>query len=175
MKSFAIIFSILFLVSCNSETETTTTSENTSASADSMESEKAEDTSVKSYGEKITDEGVINMESLLAKLESTDSLECKVTGEITSTCSKKGCWMTINSPDGEEMRVTFKDYGFFVPVSDQEGKTAIMRGKAKIETTSVDMLRHYAEDAGKSAEEIAGITEDVTNLAFEADGVLIQD
>jgi len=130
---------------------------------------------VKSYGEKITYEGVIEMSALLEEMKGKESFECKVRGEITSTCVKKGCWMTIKSPEGEAMRVTFKDYGFFVPTSDQEGKKAIMRGTAKVETTTVEMLRHYAEDAGKSKEEIEKITEPETSLAFEADGVLIEE
>ena len=56
-----------------------------------------------------------------------------------------------------------------------EGKTAIMRGKASVETTTVADLRHYAEDAGKSADEIEAITEPITSLTFEADGVLIMN
>jgi hypothetical protein len=75
--------------------------------------------------------------------------------------------------DGEEMRVTFKDYGFFVPL-DAAGKTVIMEGKAYYDTTSVDMLRHYAEDAGESPEEIEKITEPKLELAFEATGVLLK-
>jgi len=69
--------------------------------------------------------------------------------------------------------VKFKDYGFFMPL-DASGNTAIMRGRAYKEETSVDELRHYAEDEGKSAEEIAAIVEPVTELKFMADGVIIQ-
>jgi hypothetical protein len=70
------------------------------------------------------------------------------------------------------MMVRFKDYGFFVP-KDCNGKTAIMNGVAYKEVVSVDMLRHYAEDAGKSKEEIMKITTPETRLSFEADGVMI--
>ncbi len=135
----------------------------------------AQDDAVKSYGEKISDENALDVSVLVEKLADVDSLECTVTGKISSTCTKKGCWMTIIMPEGDEMRVTFKDYGFFVPVSGQEGKTAVMRGKAQVSTTSVKMLRHFAEDAGKSEEEILKITEPITDIAFEADGVLIKD
>ncbi|MEL6969642.1 MAG: DUF4920 domain-containing protein, partial [Bacteroidota bacterium] len=48
-----------------------------------------------------------------------------------------------------------------------------MNGKAFYQTTSVDDLRHYAEDAGKSEEEIAAITEPKRELAFLADGVIL--
>jgi len=37
------------------------------------------------------------------------------------------------------------------------------------------LLRHYAEDAGKSEEEIMTITEPEYVLTFTADGVIIQE
>jgi hypothetical protein len=37
------------------------------------------------------------------------------------------------------------------------------------------MLKHYAEDAGKSEEEIAQITEPSYDLGFTADGVIIAE
>ena len=39
---------------------------------------------------------------------------------------------------------------------------------------SVADLKHYAEDAGKSPEEIAKITEPSIEFAFEANGVLLK-
>ena len=55
-----------------------------------------------------------------------------------------------------------------------EGKEAVFQGKAVKDVTDVDLLRHYAEDAGKSAEEIAAINEPETSWIFTADGVLIK-
>jgi hypothetical protein len=43
-----------------------------------------------------------------------------------------------------------------------------------MDTPAVEDLRHYAEDEGKSKEEIAKITEPLVELAFEAEGVIIQ-
>lgn len=73
---------------------------------------------------------------------------------------------------GEDMRVTFKDYGFFVP-KDLQGERVVMEGVLKRAITSVEELRHYAEDAGKSNEEIQAIQQSDTTYAFEAVGVLI--
>ena len=50
----------------------------------------------------------------------------------------------------------------------------IINGKAFVTETSVEELRHYAEDAGKSAEDIAAITEAEKTFAFEANGVLLK-
>ncbi|EIM78045.1 hypothetical protein A3SI_04442 [Nitritalea halalkaliphila LW7] len=71
------------------------------------------------------------------------------------------------------MRVTFKDYGFFVP-TDAHGAFVVMEGVGSIQTTDVATLRHYAEDAGASEEEIAKITADKEELSFEAHGVIVK-
>ena len=69
--------------------------------------------------------------------------------------------------------VRFKDYGFFVPKSGAEGKSAIVNGNISIDTLSVAQLRHYAEDAGKSKEEILSIVSPEITISFLADGVSI--
>ena len=51
----------------------------------------------------------------------------------------------------------------------------IINGKAFVTEVSVDEQRHYAEDAGKSTEEIAAITKPKRTLSFEADGVLLKE
>ena len=126
-----------------------------------------------SYGAQITAEGAITTADLMKNMASTDSLATKVECEIITSCTKKGCWMTVQLPDGDKMMVRFKDYGFFVPTHGLEGKRAVLQGYASKETTDVATLRHFAEDAGKSKEEIAKITEPETSLMFLADGVLI--
>lgn len=136
----------------------------------------ADGTEIQYFGEKITADGAITYDQLLAQLEKTDSVEnIKVKGLVDGVCQAKGCWMNIVSkedPTKESMFVKFKDYGFFMPL-DLEGEVVI-RGRAYKEETSVDELRHYAEDEGKTAEEIAAITEPITELKFMADGVVIQ-
>lgn len=95
-------------------------------------------------------------------------------GFITQTCAKKGCWMDVKMPEGDTMMVRFKDYGFFVPKEGVEDLRTVMRGTAKMDTISVDLLRHYAEDAGDTEDEIMQITEPRFVLEFIADGVLIE-
>ncbi len=129
----------------------------------------------KSYGAEIDNENAITVTELSEKLSANDELEAKVEGTINASCAAKGCWMTIQLSDGDEMRVTFKDYGFFVPTKGLNGKKAIIEGVAKRSVTDVATLQHYAEDAGKSEEEIAEITEPLEEVTFEANGVLIFD
>lgn len=124
------------------------------------------------FGEAITVDGAVTVEELLAMMVDSDSVNAKVMATATDVCAKKGCWMKVALPDSSEMRITFKDYGFFVP-KDIAGKQVIFEGYAKLDVTSVDDLRHFAEDAGKTPEEIAAITEDEKAIVFEATGVVI--
>lgn len=128
-----------------------------------------------SYGDAINADGAITMAEFEKVAADKDSLQAKITTEILHSCGKKGCWMDVKMADGSTMKVRFRDYGFFVPTKGLEGKLVVMQGRAKKDVTDVAMLQHYAEDAGKSKEEIAEITEPETSWTFEADGVLIKE
>tara|TARA_B100000941_G_C28345770_1_gene469137 strand:- start:146 stop:604 length:459 start_codon:yes stop_codon:yes gene_type:complete len=97
----------------------------------------------------------------------------QIKGEIISSCSKRGCWINIDIGDND-LFVKFKDYGFFVPTANLEGKSTIVNGKLSIDTLSVKTLRHYAEDEGKSKKEILAITEPQIKLSFLANGLIIE-
>ena len=127
------------------------------------------------YGAELSDGPVLSVSDLLTQLESADAVEnIKIEATVDAVCQSKGCWMNVSSEGAPEkpIFVKFKDYGFFVP-KDLAGSRVIMEGRAYKEETSVDELRHYAEDEGKSAEEIAAITEPVQELKFMATGVEI--
>lgn len=129
-----------------------------------------------SIGEVITADAaksIADMAEVYKAMHIGDTITTKMTGIVDAVCQKKGCWMKINLEDGEQVMVKFKDYGFFMP-KDIAGKEVVLNGKAFVNEVPVDELRHYAEDAGKSAEEIAAITESKTTLSFEADGVLLK-
>jgi hypothetical protein len=80
--------------------------------------------------------------------------------------------MTMDSGESGQMMVRFKDYGFFVP-KDISGREVVVHGKAYYQLTPVEDLRHYAEDAGQSPEEVAAITEPKQELHFLAEGVRV--
>ena len=118
----------------------------------------------------------ISFSSLLNKIETQDTVRTQLKAKVEGVCQVKGCWMNLVPTKGatadESIFVKFKDYAFFMPL-DLAGQNVIVDGIAYKEVTSVDELRHYAEDEGKSAEEIAKITEPVEELKFMADGVII--
>ena len=103
-----------------------------------------------------------------------DKKDVKIEGKILSSCPMKGCWMKIKA-DQDTILVRFKDYWFFVPKNGIEGGKAIVNGKISVEKLSVKQLRHYAEDAGKSQEEINLIKDPQVSLTFLADGVYIKN
>lgn len=126
-----------------------------------------------SFGAGFEADEVVLASALLASYDEqsiADTVSTTIRGTVDEVCQAKGCWMTIAAGDDAEMMVKFKDYGFFMP-KDISGREVIMNGIAFYEVTPVDELRHYAEDAGKTAEEIAMITEPKRELKFLADGV----
>jgi hypothetical protein len=126
------------------------------------------------FGEEITAEGIVSYEEFKSKLEASDTVKVKLAGNIDKTCTVKGCWMKVKVAENEEpMHITFKDYGFFVPKEGMENKATVFEGIAYMDTISVDMLRHYAEDEGLGLEEIEAIKEPEITVTFEASGVLI--
>ncbi|MSP69144.1 MAG: DUF4920 domain-containing protein [Bacteroidetes bacterium] len=127
----------------------------------------------KYFGDSIAQINPTKVADVKAKLGTKDSVEMQVEGKIVEVCQKKGCWMELQLDNSETMRVTFKDYAFFIP-KDAAGKTVIMEGYAYNDTTSVQMLRHYAEDGGESQAAIDKITEPEVAVVFEASGVIIK-
>lgn len=125
------------------------------------------------YGAELSSQDAISLGELYTKLDSNKEVEnVKVKAKVETVCQAKGCWMNLtdDAVADKSVFVKFQDYGFFVP-KDIAGYDVILEGKAYIEETSVDELRHYAEDEGKSKEEIAAITEPVEEIKFMATGV----
>lgn len=138
--------------------------------------EQQEIVSFDSFGDKITNEAAITSSEMLAKfsnLKVGDTINVKFASTIKEVCSKKGCWMKLPLNDTQEAMVTFKDYGFFMPL-DAKDNEVIVEGKAFVKETTVAELQHYAADAGKSKEEIAQITVPKKEFSFEANGVLMK-
>ena len=127
------------------------------------------------FGDSISVDGALSTDEMMKKfadLKEGDTIEVKFKSEINEVCQKKGCWMTLDLADDKEAFVKFKDYGFFVPKNAQD-KEVVVNGKAFVSIESVDVLKHYAKDAGKSQAAIDSITEPKVTYSFMADGVLI--
>jgi hypothetical protein len=162
-KVLLALLLVAFVFSCKNESRT------------EEKVQESQEIAFASFGDKIDAEGAIaasEMAERFNSLSAGDTLITKVSAKINEVCSNKGCWMKLDLGNNEEVMVTFKDYSFFMPL-DASGEV-IINGKAYVTETSVDELRHFAEDAGKTPEEIAAITQTEKTFAFKADGVLLK-
>lgn len=129
-----------------------------------------------SFGDKFELNKVITKEQMFKKyktLKKGDSVAVKFVTKINSVCKKKGCWMKLDLGNGETAFVKFKDYSFFVPLN-ADGSDVVVNGYAFIDVVTVDELKHYAKDGGKSQAEINKITKPEITYSFTATGVLIK-
>jgi hypothetical protein len=165
-KILFVLLVATVMVACKNETKTEETTQ---------EIQESQDMAYASFGDNIEAEGAISASEMVERFNALtvgDTITAKVSAKINEVCQMKGCWMKLDLGSDQDVMVTFKDYGFFMPLN-AEGEV-IINGKAFLKETSVDDLRHYAEDAGKTAEEIAAITQPEKTFAFEADGVLLK-
>ena len=123
------------------------------------------------FGEKTTADGAIPVGELPGKLKGSKPAEVKVTGKVKEVCKAEGCWLKMETADGA-MMIKMKDHKFLVPLS-MNGKTIVVDGTATLKETSVDMLKHYAEDAGKTKAEIEAITQPKKEITMQAKGILV--
>lgn len=173
MKKLILLPILLFLIACNlKESEKKVNTEN-KVTSDTVSKERELSIETDSlFGNDFETKQVKSKEEILAVYEGLqigDTLEIQFQSKIQDVCAKKGCWMKLELPEDKNTHVTFKDYSFFVPKDSKDHKM-LVNGIAFIEETDVETLKHYAEDAGKSEEEIAGITESQLNYRFIADG-----
>lgn len=91
-----------------------------------------------------------------------------VEGEVGGVCRMKGCWMGLVAPESPMgVRVTFKDYGFFVP-RESRGLIARMEGTFHASTLSKEEADHLESEGAKLSRNPDGT---VTELSFVASGV----
>lgn len=76
-----------------------------------------------------------------------------VEGYVRRACSRKGCWMELAEgadPKLPGCRVTFKDYGFFVP-TDSAGATARVEASLEVATLSPASVDHMESEGATFA------------------------
>ncbi len=127
-----------------------------------------------SFGEAITKDGAVPVAEIAGLITEDTPIEVKVYGMIAEVCQHTGCWLTMDLGNEETIQINMKDHEFFVPM-DAAGKMVWVEGVALRELISAELLRHYAEDAGRSQEYIDSITEDAHQYTIEAKGVIIEE
>ncbi len=128
------------------------------------------------YGAGVSEDITFNVQSpdqVITALGKTDELkDVIIRGEVSGVCEKKGCWITLKNSKNENVFVKMKDYAFFLPMSAM-GKTVLLHADVSRKESSVKELQHYAEDQGKSKEEIAMITKPKMEYRVLAKGIKV--
>lgn len=126
------------------------------------------------YGAVIKEKGAIDIVKVKEIVEKSDNGKAtvKIKAKVVDVCPKKGCWMNLYVDDSTTIFVKMKDYAFFVP-DDMIGKTVVLEGEAFEKVTSINELKHYAEDAGKSQAEIDAIVAPEKSIRFLASGIVV--
>lgn len=124
------------------------------------------------YGAEVKEAGAIPVAQLPKLLKDDQPKTVKVMGTVTDVCPKMGCWLSLEMPDKSTVFVKMKDYGFFVPTA-LKGKTVVMDAEAKVLKTSVEELKHYAEDAKKPQQEIDAIKAPKEEIRLTASGITV--
>jgi len=75
--------------------------------------------------------------------------EVLVETRIAKVCQSKGCFF-VATEGASTARVTFKDYGFFIP-TDSGGKNVVLLGTFSRKSVSKEQAEHYAADLGEKA------------------------
>ena len=93
---------------------------------------------------------------LLATAETVGEKPVLLRTEIAQVCQKKGCFF-IARDGAAAIRVSFKDYGFFVP-SNTAGREVLLYGVLTSREVTADQAEHFAEDLGSNTPVPAGPT-----------------
>jgi len=92
---------------------------------------------------------------------------------LVGVCQSAGCWVNVQPSNGDLIRVRFKDH-FLVPPSTEISSVAYFHGRAYYDTLSIELQKHFLEDAKAPQSKIDQITAPKIELNFEADGVWVK-
>jgi len=112
---------------------------------------EAKPTGAQSYGAPLGDSPEVALTDLLTTPESYADKSVRTAGLVRQACTKKGCWMEVAAAADEgsaTTRVTFKDYGFFVPL-DSAGSQARLEGQVVIKTVAKEDVDHLEAEGAK--------------------------
>jgi hypothetical protein len=91
----------------------------------------------------------VALAEILAQPEQFTKTNVVTEGTVEAVCQNKGCWMQLTAEPGKPgIRVTFKDYGFFVP-KDSRNMSARLEGIVKVKTLSRADADHLEEEGVK--------------------------
>jgi len=113
------------------------------------------------------DTKAVPLATVLEHPESYTKETVVVEGVIAASCTRQGCWMQL-APSAEDaaqsVRVTFKDYGFFIPLQ-AKGMKARAEGVAVVKTLTKADADHLEEEGAKLTRKEDGTALEVSFIA----------
>lgn len=88
----------------------------------------------------------VSLADIMAAPESHQGNTLVIQTRVAKVCQKKGCFF-IAQQGRHALRVSFKDYGFFVP-TDMGGKAVTLVGELVERTLTAEQAAHFNQDAG---------------------------
>ena len=177
-----VFLSLALLVGCETRTReagvtpaaSTTPAASATPAASPAAASLAASTSAKAFGSPISAGPELALSDVLASPERFRDQAITVEGQVRSACTRRGCWMELaqsSDPKLPGCRVTFKDYGFFVP-TDSAGARAKVQGTLGVNTLPPDRVAHLESEGGQFPRKNADGS--VDELRLVATGVELQ-
>lgn len=95
----------------------------------------------------------VALSTLVANHQNYANESVVVEARVAKVCQKKGCFF-IAKDGATTVRVSFKDYGFFVP-TDISGRDVILVGELRQVELSEEQAAHLEEDMGSASVAVA--------------------
>ncbi|HKO52713.1 MAG TPA: DUF4920 domain-containing protein [Polyangiaceae bacterium] len=146
---FGVFLSLAALAGC--ETRTPAGGVTPAPSSAPPASSAATRASAKAFGSPISAGPELALSDVLASPERFRDRAIIVQGQVRSACTRRGCWMEMAEgadPQLPGCRVTFKDYGFFVP-TDAAGARATVQGTLGVNTLPPERVAHLESEGGQ--------------------------
>jgi len=86
----------------------------------------------------------LSMQDLVTNSPTHLTKPFQVEARIAKVCQKKGCFF-IAQQKQHILRVSFRDYGFFIP-TDSSGKTVTLAGELVQKELSLEQVAHFKAD-----------------------------
>jgi len=108
------------------------------------------------YGDGVTIEKAVSVETLLAAPDDYLGKTVRVDGVITGVCKKRGCWMQLTDPEtGNGVRIKVDD-GVIVFAYEAMGKKASAEGVFEAITLTPEQLQARAEQQAAETKSVDG-------------------
>lgn len=145
----ASLVSVVLLGACqNRRTEAEPAVKASSTSAPAASSREVTTPAKSLFGAAIEGSTSSSLAEVLREPEPFVGKKVLVEGEVRRACSRKGCWMelaTAADPAAPGLRVTFLDYGFFVP-TNSAGSHARVEGQIEVKDVSKAHVDHLESE-----------------------------